>query len=317
MTAVPLTDAPLTAAQQKDLRYLPFEEARDRVRKLGLKSAAEWKTWAKSAARPANIPASPADAYKNRGWVNWGDWLGTGTVAPKNRTFLPFEEARALVRQRGLKNLNEWKPWSRSPARPASIPSNPNAVYKNQGWIGWGDWFGTGKVSTHNRTFLPFEQARGVARSLGLKRRDDWGKWIKSGQCPDDLPATPNEVYKDTGWAGWGDWLGSGVVANQNHNYLPFAEARAHARSLNLRGRDEWGDVGQVRRPPRQHPWQARKDLQRPGLGRHGRLARHRQPRSPGPRLPAVRGGPRVRALAQAAEWGRVVDVGQVGRPSR
>ena len=30
-------------------------------------------------------------SYKNKGWNNWGDWLGTGVVANQNKSFLSFD----------------------------------------------------------------------------------------------------------------------------------------------------------------------------------------------------------------------------------
>ena len=49
------------------------------------------------------------------------------------------------------------------------------------------------------------------------------------------FPANPSGVYKNDGWAGIGDWLGTGRIANQNMIYLPFEEARAFVHSLGLR----------------------------------------------------------------------------------
>ncbi|MGI8851880.1 MAG: hypothetical protein ACR2GC_01010 [Methyloceanibacter sp.] len=43
------------------------------------------------------MPSNPQIAYRSE-WKGWGDWLGTGNT--KN-SFLPFAEARSIVR--GLK----------------------------------------------------------------------------------------------------------------------------------------------------------------------------------------------------------------------
>ena len=57
-------------------KFLPFEEAREFVRSLNLKSSTEWRSWSKSGERPSNIPANPNKTYKDQGWVDWYDWLG-------------------------------------------------------------------------------------------------------------------------------------------------------------------------------------------------------------------------------------------------
>ncbi len=62
--------------------------------KLEFKRKDDWVEWAKSNERPIDIPTNPSSAYKNTGWLNWGDWLGT-----RNRKggYRSFEEARAFL----------------------------------------------------------------------------------------------------------------------------------------------------------------------------------------------------------------------------
>src|SRR5262249_17262392 len=55
------------------------------------------------------------------------------------------------------------------------------------------------------------------------------------GQRPFDIPRKPNEVYAHQGWAGMGDWLGTGTIATHLREYLPFEKARILAHSLNLK----------------------------------------------------------------------------------
>ena len=95
--------------------------------------------------RPPDIPAAPQTAYKGHGWRGYGDWIGTGSVAPKNRVCRPFREARAFVRTLGLKNQAEW--YARcvnklpgKPPLPSGIPHNPHTYYAGKGWSGYADW---------------------------------------------------------------------------------------------------------------------------------------------------------------------------------
>ena len=53
-----------------------FEEARDFVRSLKLKSVREWHEWSQSDDKPPDIPATPQEVYKGKGWKTWGDFLG-------------------------------------------------------------------------------------------------------------------------------------------------------------------------------------------------------------------------------------------------
>ncbi len=113
-------------------------------------------------------------------------------------------------------NKDQWVEWAKSDCRPVDIPSDAVGVYGNQGWIGWGDWLGTGRVSNQNMVYRPFGEARAFARNLGLKTQLAWRSWAKSDARPDDIPATPVGVYTNEGWAGWGDWLG--VINQWNRN---------------------------------------------------------------------------------------------------
>tara|TARA_Y100000813_G_C24107142_1_gene325945 strand:- start:53 stop:289 length:237 start_codon:yes stop_codon:yes gene_type:complete len=59
-----------------DGTYLSFEEAREYVRSLGLKSEKEWKDYCNSGKKPHNIPKSANSTYKGDGWKGLLDFLG-------------------------------------------------------------------------------------------------------------------------------------------------------------------------------------------------------------------------------------------------
>src|SRR5829696_5910706 len=187
--------------------------------------------WCKSDQRPTDIPTRPDHTYEDE-WQDMGDWLGTGSVAHKNRKWRPFEEARAFVRELGLGNAKDWQEWCKSGHRPMDIPTRPHKTYEDKGWQSWPDWLGTG--------YRPFGEAREFARRLGLQGGPEWKEWCKSGQKPKDIPANPDRVYEDKGWQDWGDWLGTGNIHPSNKEWRPFEEAREFMRGLGLRDRAEW-----------------------------------------------------------------------------
>jgi superfamily II DNA or RNA helicase len=224
----------------KNKKFRPFEEARAYVHALRLRSTDEWREYGKSGQRPADIPAAPNENYEDHGWVGWGDWLGTGTLASSLRSYRPFNEARDFVRTLGLRSKTAWPEYARSGDKPADIPAAPDNHYKNNGWAGWGDWLGTGTLQTQMRTYLPFEEARTFVRGLGLHSANEWRAALKDGRIPANLPVTPYTVYRDTGWRSWGDWVGTGTIAPRQRRYRTFTEARAFARSLTLKSGNEW-----------------------------------------------------------------------------
>ena len=54
------------------------------------------------------------------------------------------------------------------------------------------------------------------------------------------MPSRPNVTHKDGGRQGWGHWLCTGNTQFGAKQFLPFAEALAVARSLNLANQFEW-----------------------------------------------------------------------------
>jgi hypothetical protein len=83
-----------------------------------------------------------------------------------------------------------------------------------------GDWLGTGTVASFLRQYRSFEEARNFVRSLGVKSRSDWQGYCKSGKKPTDIPVNPQRKYANSGWLGWGDWFGTGRVADQLRRYM-------------------------------------------------------------------------------------------------
>lgn len=222
----------------KKTEILSFEEAWDFARSLKFKKQKEWRNWAKTNARPKNIPAYPDERYANEGWISWPDFLGYDRVANQNRKYRPFKEAREYARSLGF-TKGKWEEWAKTNARPNDIPSSAWKTYAKE-WKGWGDFLGTGNIAPKNRKYRSFEKARKFARSLDFKKMEDWYKWVKTDARPQDIPANPGQHYKDKGWIGMPDFLGTGIVATQNRKYKPFEEARKFAQSLGLKNKEEW-----------------------------------------------------------------------------
>lgn len=191
----------------KERLYLPFEEARAYTHTLNLKSMADWISWSQSGNRPSNIYSSPENMYAGKGWVNWGDWLGTGVVHAGKRKWRPFKEARQYARSLHLNTEGEWNVFVKSGKCPEDIPHIPRTQYAKQGWKSIGDWLGTSKVVV-KKPLRPFEKARAFVRGLNLSMAD-WREYSGSGKLPADIPARPERTYANKGWIDLYDWLGT------------------------------------------------------------------------------------------------------------
>lgn len=161
-----------------------------------------------------------------------------------------FYKARSYVRKLGLNNNQEWRSYVRGELKrlgkkPDDIPSNPNFVYAEQGWAGYGDWLGNGNVSTRLRCYRSFRQARAFVRKLRLQSENEWRQYVKGGisglpKKPDDIPASPHISYQDKGWTNYGDWLGTGNISYHKTQWCSFNKARSYVRKLNLKNSNEW-----------------------------------------------------------------------------
>ena len=237
------------------LSWRPYIEAQKYVASLGLKNQRDWINYcggklAGLPPKPEDIPATPENTYRGLGWVSLGEWIGTGIIAPKLRVYLSFNKARIIVRKLGIKSQDEWRDFAagRLPKLGTlhkGIPATPWTTYKDAGWVGLGDWLGTGRVRA--REWMPFGEARKFIRELKLKSGKEWnlyiaGKLRRLGRPPVNIPTNVQRVYKNKGWKGLGDWLGTGRIADQEKIYRTFKQARSFAHSLKLKKYSEWRD---------------------------------------------------------------------------
>ena len=136
--------------------------------------------------------------------MSWGDWLGS-----KRRIggWCSFEDARAFAHSLKLKDVKQWKTYSKSAKKPIDIPTNPHVVYADTGWVDYRDWLGNPQMRAHV-SWRSFEDARTFVRGLKLKDVRQWKTYSKSAKKPIDMPASPDRTYADAGWVDWSDWLG-------------------------------------------------------------------------------------------------------------
>tara|TARA_B110000114_G_scaffold123373_1_gene129243 strand:- start:220 stop:1344 length:1125 start_codon:yes stop_codon:yes gene_type:complete len=85
---------------------------------------------------------------------------------------------------------------------------------------------------------MPFEEAREFVRSFKLKNQRDWRDFLKSKDKPQNLTAKPERVYKDKGWIGIRDWLGTTI--GWDGEWEDFNIARNYIRQLGLKNQKEW-----------------------------------------------------------------------------
>lgn len=186
--------------------FKDYEYAHNYVKKLNLTKASDYKDYIRSGKLPIEIPSSPYSVYKNKGWISWGDYLGSNTK--RNGKELNFDKAREVVRKLNLKSNKEYRVYCKKKKKKNDgIPTNPDKVYKNKGWISWADWLGTNNIATNQGPYKSFEDARLYAGQLKIKTAKEWFDLYDARIIPDFFPKMVYNTYKEE-WKGLADFLG-------------------------------------------------------------------------------------------------------------
>ena len=113
-----------------------FTDARNEVRKFGIKNRAEFYKAKKIGLFRDIIPGEPSIVFKSE-WKGWDDWLGINA----HPQYMKFEDARKFVHNLELKDAKDWARFVHTGSIPDNIPVKPEIVYKKK-WLGLSDWIG-------------------------------------------------------------------------------------------------------------------------------------------------------------------------------
>jgi len=143
---------------------------------------------------------------------------------PTKFKYLPYEEAREIVRNECLSSKNQYLDWwDRN--RPVGLPRRPDAPYAKYGFT-WASWLGVNNSfgakhynRDHNRNrtrkFRPLEEIKKFVALHGITSQREWFEFAKVHGLPEDIPTRPDIVFSsirkrqlnEANWIGWGDFL--------------------------------------------------------------------------------------------------------------
>lgn len=103
--------------------------------------------------------------------------------------------------------------------------------------------------------WLPYLDAKNIVQKYGFKHSEDYRK--KSRNYPDlfNIPINADRYYQGSGWTSWGDFLGTGFVANYLRKWRDFEKAKKFAHSLNLNSGREWNELADKKKLPDDLPY--------------------------------------------------------------
>ena len=218
--------------------WMNFENAKTFIQKQGIQTSTEFRKWIQSDQRPKNFPSHPDITYKDQ-WTSWQNFLGTGTIAHKNKEWISYQEARTSMQNLGITSKIKFQQWSSSGKRPKNFPSHPDRTYKDQ-WTGWKDFLGTRNTA---KEWMHFEDAKTFIQNQGIQNSTEFRKWSASDQRPKNFPSTPHTTYADQ-WTDWKDFLGTkdtrstrGTRGISNRKRMSYQETKSFIQKQGVQTR--------------------------------------------------------------------------------
>ena len=168
-----------------------------------------------------------------------------------------FKESRDCVHELKIKNQREWKIYCKGNNQMNGVPKSPEVVYKNNGWVSWGDWLNNGKI--HTKKFLSYEDCQKECLKENITGKEKYKTWV-SNNPEKNCPYNPDRVFKDK-WVSWGTFLQTGKIPDiqKNKNYLAYSEAKEYIKKFNIKTEDEYNKWAKSSERPEYIPLQPRK----------------------------------------------------------
>jgi len=89
------------------------------------------------------------------------------------------------------------------------------------------------------KKFRSFNETKEYAHSLGIKSQREWQKAVSERIIAKNIHKNPARGFGKE-WRGWGDFLGTYRIANQEKKFRSFVSARKFIRKLKLKSDTEW-----------------------------------------------------------------------------
>ena len=158
--------------------FAPYQLAQSWVQKNNIKSYRQFTI----TPRPWYISSAPHITYKNSGWTNWQDFLGTENSwkGPsrkiEDQTYVSYEVAKQWAIQNRIHSRELWI----TTKRPKEIPTHPEEIYKNSGWTNWQDFLPP--------KYISYEEAKNYIKPFNLRSYKEWTAFAKSPNFPKFIP---------------------------------------------------------------------------------------------------------------------------------
>ena len=227
------------------LTWMPFEEARDYVRGLGLKNGNEYDKLWRNSQLPYNIPSKPRRSYLNDGFISMPDFLGYNSMF---QDWMPFEKARKYIHNLKLNSTSEWKIYCHSKKKPKNIPNNPRSVYKSAGFISMADFLGNENIQTQQKKFINLKELKVFLKKLNIKSTNQYRLYWKKNRRPSNIPSAPQSAYLNNGWIDYPSLFGT--INYNKLTYLDYSQAKIVIQKFKIKTSVQWIKFRKTKKRP-------------------------------------------------------------------
>ena len=182
--------------ERKQKKYLDYSKAKKWAQSKKIPSGTVWRKLVSQKKIPKDIPGAPDKKYEE--WEGWPKFLGT--IIEK----MTYEEASQFVQSKKIIGDTSFREYKKKNKLPKNFPRAPDNYYKKQGtWKGWGDFCGTGRVSTLQKSeeTLPWSVAKKlyqkIKRENNLTSYAEFRRYASTHELPKGLPKNPDIIYSE------------------------------------------------------------------------------------------------------------------------
>jgi superfamily II DNA or RNA helicase len=161
------------------------------------------------------------------------------------KQFMTYDEAKSYIQSvefngKKIQSSLQYRNWRKSGAvTPMTFPRSPNSVYKKNKFS-WGDFLGTGRITTLGRTYMSYDEAKTFIQSIefngvNIQTEKQFNEWrCLADNVPDNLPRSPKSVYQRCHFT-WADFLNTNT--KRNAPFMSYDEAKTYIQSIEFNGK--------------------------------------------------------------------------------
>lgn len=218
------------------MNYYTYAESKEYLKTFHIRSSYFFYRMVKEGSFNSFIPKRPYSYYKGKKidqWVSWTDFLSNENY----QKYMSFENCRSFARSLNLKSHSDWVKWCKN-NKVSNIPTNPNVIFKNNGWVSMSDWLGLESYhSMRNINYLCYDECRNFLREKFplINTKEMWVNLNKK-LLPINVPKRPDYLYKKTNeWVSWDSFIGHKLShISISKKFLEFEEARLFLKKIKL-----------------------------------------------------------------------------------